>query len=124
MQTLAAGRIFRLLQVHITFRMTFVIFVFIVAYNVAIVLFQIRMNSPVMELSRKSAIKAIGYNNPSHKWRNLKIKMFMQCWHGAGCHMRLGDGCHCVKACRTTRTALFSVGVCIFSVDFVMHVSL
>ena len=38
--------------------------------------------------------------------------------------MRLGDGCHCVKVCRTTRTPFFSVGVCIFSVDFVMHVSL
>ena len=48
----------------------------------------------------------------------------MQCCHGAGCHMRLGDGCHCVKVCRTTRTAFFSVGVCIFSGDFVMHVSL
>ena len=48
----------------------------------------------------------------------------MQCCHGAGCHMRLGDGCHCVKVCRTTRIAFVSVGVCIFSVDFVMHVSL
>ena len=46
MQTLAADRIFRLLQVHITFRVTFVIFVVIVAYDVAIVLFQICMNSP------------------------------------------------------------------------------
>ena len=45
MQTLAADRIFRLLQVHITFRVTFVvIFVVIVAYDVAIVLFQICMN--------------------------------------------------------------------------------
>ena len=33
MQTLAADRIFRLLQVHITFRVTFVIFVVIVAYD-------------------------------------------------------------------------------------------
>ena len=48
----------------------------------------------------------------------------MQCGHGAGCHTRLGDGCHCVKVCRATRTVFFSVGVCIFSVDFVMHVSL
>ena len=47
----------------------------------------------------------------------------MQCRHGAGCHTRLGDGCHSVKVCWTTRTAFFSVGVCIFSVDFVMHVS-
>ena len=124
MQTLAADRIFRLLQVHITFRVTFVIFVDIVAYDVAIVLFQICMNSPVHRIKQKSAIRAIRYNNPPHKWRNLKITIFMQCCHGAGCHMRLGDGCHCVKVCRTTRTAFFSVGVCIFSVDFVMHVSL
>ena len=124
MQTLAADRIFRLLQVHITFRITFVIFVDIVAYDVAIVLFQIVLIVWCIELTRKSAIRAIRYNNPSHKWRNLKISMFMQCCHGAGCHMRLGDGCHCVKVCRTTRTAFFSVGVCIFSVDFVMHVSL
>ena len=48
----------------------------------------------------------------------------MQCRDGAGCHMQLGDGCHCLKVCRTTRTAFFGVGVCIFSVDFVMHVSL
>ena len=123
MQTLAADRIFRLLQVHITFRVTFEIFVVIGAYDVAIVLFQICMNSPVHR-SRKSAIIAIRYNNPSHKWRNLKIIIFMQCCHGAGCHMRLGDGCHCMKVCRTTRTAFFSVGVCLFSVDFVMHVSL
>ena len=47
----------------------------------------------------------------------------MQCRLGAGCHMRLGDSCHCEKVGRTTRTAFFSVGVCIFSVDFVMHVS-
>ena len=46
----------------------------------------------------------------------------MQCRHGAGCHMRLGDGCHCVKVCRTNRTTFFSVGVCISSVDCVMHV--
>ena len=65
-------------------------------------------------------------NNPSHKRRNNNIKqtIFMQRRLGAGCHMRLGDGCHCVKVCRTTRTAFFSFGVCIFSVEFVMHVSL
>ena len=124
MQTLAADRTIRLFQVHITFRVTFVIFVVITAYDVAIVLFQICMNRRCIELSRKSAITAIRYNNPSHKWRNLKITIVLQCCHGAGCHMRLGDGCHCVKVCRTTRTAFFSVGICIFSVDFVMHVSL
>ena len=124
MHTLAADRIFRLLQVHITFRLTFVIFVVIVAYDVAKFLFQICMNSPVHRIKQKISFRAIRYNNPSQKWRNLKITMFMQSCHGAGCHMRLGDSCHCVKECRTTRTAFFSVGVCIFSVDFVMHVSL
>ena len=53
MQTLADDRIFRLLQVHITFRVTFVIFVVIVAYDVAIVLFQICMNSPVHRIKQK-----------------------------------------------------------------------
>ena len=55
MQTLAADRIFRLLQVglHITFRVTFVIFVVIVAYDVVIVLFQMRMNSPVHRIKQK-----------------------------------------------------------------------
>ena len=54
MQTLAADRIFRLLQVHITFRVTFVvIFAVIVAYDVAIVLFQICMNSPVHRIKKK-----------------------------------------------------------------------
>ena len=53
MQTLAADRIFRLVQVHITFRVTFVIFVVIVAYDVAIVLFQICMNSPVHRIKQK-----------------------------------------------------------------------
>ena len=51
-QTLAADRIFRLLQVHITFRVTFVIFVVIVAYDVAIILFQICMNSPVHRIKQ------------------------------------------------------------------------
>ena len=53
MQNLAADRIFRLLQVHITFRVTFVIFVVIVAYDVPIVLFQICMNSPVHRIKQK-----------------------------------------------------------------------
>ena len=53
MQTLAADRIFRLLQVHITFRVNFVIFVIIVAYDVAIVLFKICMNSPVHRIKHK-----------------------------------------------------------------------
>ena len=54
MQTLAADRIIRLLQVHITFRVTFVvIFVVIVDYDVAIVLFQICMNSPVHRIKQK-----------------------------------------------------------------------
>ena len=52
-QTLAADRIIRLLQVHITFRLTFVIFVVIVAYDVAIVVFQICMNSPVHRIKQK-----------------------------------------------------------------------
>ena len=52
-QTLAADRIIRLLQVHITFRVTFVIFVVIVAYDVAIFLFQICMNSPVHRIKQK-----------------------------------------------------------------------
>ena len=52
-QTLAADKIFRLLQVHITFRVTFVIFVVIVAYDVAIVLFQICLNSPVHRIKQK-----------------------------------------------------------------------
>ena len=60
MQTLAADRIFRLLQVHITFRVTFVIFVVNVAYDVAIVLFQICMNSPVHRIKEK-----IGYQSDS-----------------------------------------------------------
>ena len=124
MHPLAADRIFRLLQVHITFRVTFVIFVVIVAYDVAIVLFQICVNSPVHRIKQKISYQSDSVNNPSHKWRNLKITIFVQCCHGAGCHMRLGDGCHCVKVCRTTQTAFFGVGVCIFSVDFVMHVSL
>ena len=53
MQTLAADRIIRLLHVHITFRVTFVIFVVIVAYDVAIALFQICMNSPVHRIKQK-----------------------------------------------------------------------
>ena len=53
MQTLAADRIFRLLQVHITFRVTFVIFVVIVAYGVAIALFQICINIPVHRIKQK-----------------------------------------------------------------------
>ena len=52
MRTLAADRIFRLLQVHITFRVTFVIVVVIVDYDVAIVLFQICMNSPVHRIKQ------------------------------------------------------------------------
>ena len=76
MQTLAADRIILLLQVHVTFHVTFVIFVVIVAYDVAIFLFQICINSPV-----HPAIRAIRYNNPSHKWRNLKITICMQCCH-------------------------------------------
>ena len=52
-QTLAADRIFRLLQIHITFCVTFVIFVVIVAYDVAIVLFQMCMNSPVHRIKQK-----------------------------------------------------------------------
>ena len=124
MQTLAADRIFRLLQVHITFRVTFVIFVVIVAYDVTIVLFQICMNSPVHRIKQNISYQSDSAYNPTHKWRNLNISIFLQCCHEAGCHMRLGDGCHCVKVCRTTRTAFFSVGDCIFSVDFAMHVSL
>ena len=53
MQTLVADRIIRLLQVHIAFRATFVIFVVIVAYDVAIVLFQICMNRPVHRIKQK-----------------------------------------------------------------------
>ena len=122
-QTLAADRIFRLLQVHITFRVTFVIFVVIVAYDVAIVLRQICINSPVHRIKQKISERfgtTIRYANGVIE----KITIFLQCCHGAGCHMRLGDGCHCVEVCRTTRTEFFSVGVCIFSVDFAMHVSL
>ena len=52
-QTLAPDRIFRLLQIHITFCVTFVIFVVIVAYDVAIVLFQMCMNSPVHRIKQK-----------------------------------------------------------------------
>ena len=52
-QNLAADRIIRLLQVHITFRVTFVIIVVIVPYDVAIVLFQICMNSPVHRIKQK-----------------------------------------------------------------------
>ena len=53
MQTLAADRIFRLLQVHITFRVPFVIFVGIAAYDIAIVLFQICINSPMHRIKQK-----------------------------------------------------------------------
>ena len=52
-QTLAADRIFRLLQVHITFRVTFVIFVVIMAYDVAIILCKICKNSPVHRIKQK-----------------------------------------------------------------------
>ena len=124
MQTLAADRIFRLLQVHITFRVTFVIFVVIVTYDVAIVLFQICMNSPVHRIKQKISYQSDSVQQSATQMGYQKITIFMQYCHGAGCHMRLGDGCQCVKVCRTTRTAFFSVGVCIFSVDFVMHVSL
>ena len=58
MQTLAADRISRLLQVHITFRVTFVIFVVIVVYVVAIVLFQICINSPVHRIKQKISYKS------------------------------------------------------------------
>ena len=51
-QTLAADRII-LLQVHITFRVTFVIFEVFVAYDVAIVLFQICKNSTVHRIKQK-----------------------------------------------------------------------
>ena len=39
-------------DLHITFRVTFVIFVVIVAYHVPIVLFQICMNSPVHRIKQ------------------------------------------------------------------------
>ena len=52
-QTLAADRKIRLLQIHITFLETFVIFVVIVAYDVTIVLFQICMHSPVHRIKQK-----------------------------------------------------------------------
>ena len=52
-QTLAADKIVLLLHVHITFRVTFVIFLVIVAYDVAIVLFQMCMNSPVLRIKQK-----------------------------------------------------------------------
>ena len=48
------------LQVHITFRVTFVIFVVIVAYDVAIVLFHICMSSSVHRIKQK-----ISYQNDS-----------------------------------------------------------
>ena len=124
MQTLAADRIFRLLQVHITFRVTFVIFVVIVAYDVAIILFQICMNSSVHRIKETIGYQSDSVQQSVTQMAYSKNKFFMQCCHGAGCHMRFGDGCHCVKVCRTTRTVFFSVGVCIFSVDFVIHVSL
>ena len=53
MQTLAADRIIRLLQVHITFRVTFVICVVIFAFDVAIGLFQMCMNSLVHRIKQK-----------------------------------------------------------------------
>ena len=53
MQTLASDRIIRLLQVHITFRVTFVICVVIFAFVVAIGLFQMCMNSPVHRIKQK-----------------------------------------------------------------------
>ena len=103
----------------------FVIFVVIVAYDVAMVLFQICMNIPVHRIKQKISYQSDSVQQSTTQMAfNLKITIFMQCCHGAGCHIRLGDGWHCVKVCRTTRTAFFSVGVCIFSVDFVMHVSL
>ena len=79
------------------------------------------MNSPVHRIKQKMSYhRAIRYNNPSHKWRNLKITFFIQCRVGAGCHMRLGDGCPSVKVGRSTRTAVWWI----FSFDLVMHVSL
>ena len=53
MHTLAADRIIRLVQIHITFRVTFVIFVVIVAYDEAIVLFKMCMNSTVHRIKQK-----------------------------------------------------------------------
>ena len=58
MQTFAADRIIRLLQVHITFRVTFVIFVVIVDYDVAIVLFQMCMNIPVHRIKQKMSYQS------------------------------------------------------------------
>ena len=63
-QTLAADRIFRRLQVHITFRVTFVIFVVIVAYDVAIVLFQMCMNSPVHRIKQKISYQSDSVQQP------------------------------------------------------------
>ena len=64
MQTLAADRIIRLLQVHITFRVTFVIFVVIVAYDVATVLFQICMNCPVHRIKQKISNQSDSVQQP------------------------------------------------------------
>ena len=88
MQTLAADRIFRLLQVHITFRMTFVIFVVIVAYGVAIVLFQICMNSPVHRIKHNfHAMSSRGWlSHATRGWLSLCESMsdnpdcIFQCW--------------------------------------------
>ena len=84
------------------------------------------MNSPVHRIKQKISYQSNSVQQSVIQMAQSKNKNknVMQCCHVAGCHMRLGDGCHCVKVCRTTRTAFFSVGVCIFSVDFVMHVSL
>ena len=83
------------------------------------------MNSPVHLTKQKMSYQSDSVQQSvTHIWHNLTITIFMQCRHGAGCHMRLGDGCHSVKVGLTTGLHFFSFGVCIFSVDFAMHVPL
>ena len=82
------------------------------------------MNSPVHRIKQNMGYQSDWYNNPSHKWCNILITMPMLCRLGAGCHIRLGYGCHSVKVGRPNRTAFFGVGICMFSVHFVILISL
>ena len=64
LQTLVADRIIRLLWVNITFHMTYVIFVVIVAYDVAIVLFLIWINCPVHRIKQKISYQSDSEQQP------------------------------------------------------------
>ena len=88
------------------------------AYDVAIVLILICINSPVHRIKFNKLSERFGTTTcHTNGTDNLKINFFCKVV------MRLGDGCHNVTVGRTPgQTVFFSVRVCLFSVDFVMHV--